>query len=97
MKKFIITKDGAMIFGDVEYHKDLLPKGDCECCGGGFWTIDNQRGIILLYGASFDFGSPDFGALRHINKAQFPVNSGYPIFYKRMFAGEEILESICGE
>lgn len=94
MNKFIITEDGTLEFGDVRLHRDLIPEGDNTCHGGGFWTIDNQRGIILLYGRSFDFGAPEFPFLRRINKSVMPACLGYPIFYKREFCGEEVLEEI---
>lgn len=94
MNKFIITQDGVLEFGDVSLHRQLIPDGDEICHGGGFWEIDNQRGIILLYGRSFDFGAPEFRYLKRINQAVPPVSLGYPIFYKREFCGEEILEPI---
>lgn len=94
MNKFIITQDGTMKFGDVLYHKDLIPGNEMTCCGGGFWTIDNQRGIIILYGQSYDFGKPDFSRLRAIDKSTLPANLGYPIFYKNTINGDEILEPV---
>lgn len=94
MNKFIITQDGTLEFGDVRLHMDLLPRGDDTCHGGGFWLIDNQNGRILLYGRSFDFGAPEFSFLQRINTDEMPACLGYPMFYKREFAGEEILEPI---
>ena len=94
MNKFIITQDGVMEFGDVHLHRDLIPHGDSTCFGDGFWRIDNQRGIIILYGRSFDFGAPDFTQLRRINETVMPASLGYPMFYQREFAGEEVLEPI---
>lgn len=94
MNKFIITQDGTLKFGDVHLHMDLLPAGDNTCHGGGFWKIDNQRGIVLLYGRSFDFGAPEFSYLRRIDTSDFPASLGYPMFYQREFAGEEVLEPI---
>ena len=95
MSKFIITQDGVMEFGDVYMHRDLIPKGDNTCHGGGFWRIDNQRGIVILYGQSFDFGAPDFSRLKRINRTEKPANLGYPIFYQREFANETIMEPIA--
>lgn len=89
-----MTEDGTLIFGDVHLHRDLIPKGDATCYGGGFWTIDNQRGVIILYGRSFDFGAPEFNRMQRIKKDVMPVILGYPIFYKREFCGEDILEPI---
>lgn len=94
MNKFIITQNGTLVFGDVHLHRDLIPEGDDTCHGGGFWTIDNQCGITLLYGRSFDFGAPEFQFLKNIDEISLPASLGYPIFYKREFAGEEILEPV---
>ena len=94
MQKFIITLDGTLEFGDVRLHRDLIPDGEDSCHGGGFWTIDNQRGIILLSGRSFDFGEPDFTRLRRINGSAPPASLGYPIFYQKEVYGVEILEPI---
>ncbi len=94
MNKFIITQEGVLEFGDVRLHRDLIPDGDDTCHGGGFWTIDNQRGIVILYGRSFDFGAPEFCYLKRINQSAIPGSLGYPMFYKREFCGEEILEPI---
>ena len=94
MNKFIITQDGTLTFGDVYLHRDLIPNGDDTCHGGGFWKIDNQRGIVILYGRSFDFGAPEFSYLHRIDHSVMPANLGYPMFYQREFAGEEILEQL---
>jgi len=97
MRKFIITEDGTLRFGDVSLHRDLIPMGDDTCHGGGFWQIDNQRGIVILSGRSFDFGAPEFSYLRRVDRTEGPGLLGYPIFYLREFAGEEILEPVCVE
>ena len=94
MRKFIITQDGELRFGDVGLHRDLIPDGQDTCHGGGFWAIDNQRGCIVLSGRSFDFGAPEFGCLHSIDRNAFPASLGYPIFYRREFCGEEILEPV---
>ena len=65
MQKFVITKEGELRFGDVRLHKDLLPWGDDECFGGGFWKVEACS--ISLYGRSFDFGAPDFSHVRKID------------------------------
>lgn len=92
--KFIITLSGELRFGNVFLHRDLLPRGDNSCHGGGLWEIDNQRGIILLYGRSFDFGLPSFEHATHTDRNALPGSLGYPFFYRRMFAGEEVLEPV---
>lgn len=97
MNKFIISESGKLVFGDVRLHRDLIPYGDSTCLGGGFWRIDNQRGMLLLYGRSFDFGAPEFSRLHSIDRSCPPASLDYPIFYQREFAGEEILEPILNE
>lgn len=94
MQKFIITTDGTMRFGDVQLHRDLIPYGDDTCYGGGFWRVDNHRGCIILSGRSYDFGAPEFSRLRSIDTTTAPGSLGYPMFYERMFAGEEYLEPV---
>ena len=64
MQKFVITKNGVLRFGDVSLHKDLLPWGESECFGGGFWRV--EAGSISLYGRSFDFGPPQLNQVRRI-------------------------------
>lgn len=92
--KFIITQGGELKFGNVFLHRDLLPKGDYTCHGGGLWKVDNQNGRVILFGRSFDFGLPDFEYVTRINRTSVPGSLGYPIFYQRTFADEEILEPI---
>ena len=94
MNKFIITESGVLEFGDVQLHRELIPHGENTCHGGGFWRINHQRGIIELYGRSFDFGAPEWSYLKRINETIIPASLGYPMFYKREFCGEEILEPI---
>lgn len=91
--KFIISQTGTLIFGNVYLHRDLLPSGEDTCWGGGLWQIDNQRGIVLLYGRSFDFGAPDFSRMLRVDRSG--INDlDYPIFYQRRFCDEEVLEKI---
>lgn len=66
-QKFIINSDGVLKFGHVYLHRDLLGLGE-ECTHvGGLWKIDEGRRAVLLYGRSFDFGSPDFDCVRRID------------------------------
>ena len=92
--KFIITLDGELKFGNVFLHRELLPHGHTTCHGGGLWKVDNHHGRVLLYGRSFDFGLPDFEFVRRIDRSEPPGSLGYPIFYQRSFADEEVLEEI---
>ena len=68
-QKFIITDEGVLKFGNVYLHRDLLERGERCTYGGGLWKRDDSRGAILLYGRSFDFGTPDFGHVRRISWA----------------------------
>lgn len=92
--KFIITIDGEIRFGNVFLHRELLPKGHTTCHGGGLWQIDNQRGCILLYGRSFDFGLPKFELAHSIDRTKLPGSLGYPMFYVRHWQDDEILEPV---
>lgn len=95
MRKFIITEDGTLLFGDVALHRDLIPEGDDTCHGGGFWQIDNQKGIVLLTGRSFDFGAPEFSYFKRVDRNSIPGKLNYPIYYRWEFEGKEILEPIA--
>ncbi|MGN0032409.1 MAG: SDR family oxidoreductase [Candidatus Limimorpha sp.] len=66
-QKFIINQDGVLRFGRVFLHKELLAKGERCVYGGGLWNIDSKSGGIVLFGRSFDFGTPDFEGLRKID------------------------------
>lgn len=92
--KFIITLDGEIRFGNVYLHRELLPQGQHTCHGGGFWKIDNQRGCVLLYGRSFDFGLPDFKYARSVSRSGMPGCLDYPMFYMRSEAGREVLKPV---
>lgn len=57
MRKFIITSDGHLRYGDVNMHRDLLQPGD-ECIGGGTYEFDYINGRLCLSGKSYDYGRP---------------------------------------
>lgn len=84
MQKFVITRDGELRFGDVRLHKNLLPWGDDECFGGGFWQISVGGMSVDLYGRSFDFGAPDF---EHVLRIDWTGLGGKPIplFYYPLY------------
>ena len=67
MQKFIITNDGELRFGHVDYHRELIPWGEDDCLGGGFWRINAGGQSIDLYGRSFDFGPADFDRVHSID------------------------------
>lgn len=79
-KKFIITEEGILKFGVVHMHRDLLSFGETCEYGGGLWQIDNQRNAIVLYGSSYDFGSPDFTSVRKIDWSGLG-GSKHPLLY----------------
>lgn len=66
-KKFIITDAGELKFGNVYHHRDLLRWDETCPNGGGLWRIDEERGAVVLYGRSFEFGEPCFARLRFVN------------------------------
>ena len=66
-QKFIITQEGVLKFGNVYLHHDLLAYGETGSGGGGLWKHAPLRGAIVLYGRSFEFGLPNFDALRRID------------------------------
>ena len=66
-QKFIINQNGVLKFGHVYLHRELLDVDELCPYGGGVWAIDELRHCILLYGRSFDFGKPDFNALKRID------------------------------
>lgn len=66
MNKFIITKNGELKLGNVDFHFNLLPKGDISCYGGGFYFINEENKTLELSGKSMDFGKPDFEKLKTV-------------------------------
>jgi hypothetical protein len=84
-KKFIIN-DGDLIFGNVDFHENLIPK-DMErskTVGGGYWYKSSKT--IYFYGSSFDFGKA--------TKEQFDAAIKSPSIekIKIIFSTEESLE-----
>mgnify|MGYP003294059963 CR=1 FL=1 len=62
--KFIIagdprTGEGYLRLGMAINHKDLVV-GYEKVWGGGWWARNDKTRTITLYGASGDFGEPDF-------------------------------------
>ena len=79
--KFIITQNGVLKFGHVYLHKDLLAPDESCTHGGGLWKIDESRGAVLLYGRSFDFGTPDFNQVHRIEWSGVEsAENPYPCF-----------------
>lgn len=95
MRKFIVTQDGELRFGDVHLHKDLLPYADTECYGGGMWAINAGGMSIDLYGSSFDFGKADFSKVRSINWEGVGGNPIPLIYYPNYPDHDTAVQIIC--
>lgn len=89
-QKFIINQDGVLKFGHVYLHKDLLGAGEQCLYGGGLWKIDESRRAVLLYGRSFDFGSPDFERVYRIEWAGIG-GKPMPLFFLPHWPEEDLL------
>ena len=79
-RKFIITDDGVLRLGRASQHMDLLDWGEECTCGGGFWRVDDGRGLVILYGRSFNFGAPVIGRVRCVEWVGVPALE-LPVFY----------------
>ena len=60
--------------------EDLLEWGEDRTCGGGFWRVDDGRGLVILYGRSFNFGAPVIGRVRCVEWVGVPPIE-LPVFY----------------
>lgn len=86
MQKFIISKEGELILGNVEFHFELLGKNYATgCWGGGFWRVDKESKTLILTGKSTDFGPPKWEYFK-----EPPV--GYED-YKITYEGKEVMIS----
>lgn len=52
--KFIIS-GGNLKIGNVAFHSDLAINHK-ETVGGGYWELDEDAGVMYLFGRSVDFG-----------------------------------------
>ena len=92
-KKFVITQNGVLKFGNVYQHIDLLDWGE-ECPhGGGLWKKDEGRRAILLYGRSFAFGAPDFNQVKRIDWSGIG-NTPSPLFFVPHWPDESQLSPV---
>ena len=82
-QKFIINQNGVLKFGNVYLHRELLNRGERCPFGGGLWKVDNNRGAIVLYGRSFDFGRPDFDFLKGVDWS-FLGGKEHPLLFFRI-------------
>lgn len=89
-RKFIITSDGELRFGNVYHHRNLLRWNETCDYGGGLWRIDQERDIMVLYGRSFEFGAPSFAALKYVNW-DGADGKARPLFYQPHWPYDEAL------
>ena len=95
-QKFIITDEGVLRFGRVFLHRELLSYGEDCPYGGGLWKIDENRGAVLLYGRSFDFGTPDF---EHVRRVEWNgIGDGpMPLLFLPNWPDEDMLTPVCAQ
>ena len=93
-QKFIITDEGELRFGNVYHHRNLLRWDEGCSYGGGLWRVDEEREAVILYGRSFEFGTPEFGGLRYVNWGGID-GVERPIFYQPHWPYDETLVSVA--
>ena len=89
-QKFVITGEGVLKFGNVYHHRNLLAYDENCSYGGGLWRIDESRKMVLLFGRSFEFGTPDFSFLSYVNRSGIG-DVDYPLFYQPHWPYDETL------
>lgn len=100
--KFIISTNGELRLGYVEYHKHLLKKNEYYCNGGGKFFIDNLSKTVKLWDCSGDFGFPKFHKLRTVPEyydaetKEFIDLSDYTLIYEDLL-GEVTFEKKVSE
>lgn len=61
-QKFIIEKDSEegdyLVLAKCTYHKQLAYNKD-NVIGGGWWELDRENFVFILYGESTDFGKAE--------------------------------------
>ena len=92
-QKFIITDGGELRFGNVYHHRNLLRWDESCSNGGGLWRIDEERGAVVLYGRSLEFGTPSFDGLRFVNWDSIDGKER-PIFYQPHWPYDETLQIV---
>ena len=68
--KFIITGDGRLRLGTVNWHCELLRPG-VRCLGGGFYELDYLSHRLLLNGASSEYGEPAWEKVERVTLSAY--------------------------
>ena len=86
-KKFIIN-DNELIFENVDFHENLIPKNRerSKTIGGGYWY--KKSNTMYFYGSSFDFNKV---TKEQFNTAKKPSSLDG---IKLVFSTEESLEKV---
>ncbi len=91
-QKFILTSHGFIRMGDVGLHRELLLPSDV-CLGGGFYHLDYVASRLVLDGASYDYGRPQWGALPPGSTLNVPIGyKGLGIVYEAGYHHKETLD-----
>lgn len=69
----------AVVFDDsAEFHRDIVDKYGLRPLGGGWCSIDSERGTVFLSGKSTQYGrEPDRNLTVAVFQAHFPVYRCY--------------------
>lgn len=94
-QKYIIFNN-LILFSTVDFHSELLPKENeakkdfrvnyenhNSVKGGGYWHVDHDNKVLLLYSCSTDFGFVEMeDLLKALPETSFNLE-GYHVFYSQ--------------